>query len=283
MGIRKDIPIEVVDTINFWLNVLMTCKPNGNDEFCRGDSLSELYEKAGGTGEECGYVDFPAETKRLLDPWALVAVTVGSLIFVIFIFTVLYLYKLKQQRHRIKKRFVQQIARNIAIGPSPGSIPAQKLAEQVQHIGDESGAITKEALLKWISDVKLEFISKSDFEALWAAMDVDGVGKIDAVEFFVFLSSCGPQFEEVYKEEQRMPKMERLKLAARRLENINAFGEAGVRKIEHQLERRSRLNAHNKNPKRNSDLTSTTIERGSSFYGSTFFGSGIFGSAFFRK
>ena len=85
--------------------------------------------------------------------------------------------------------------------------------------------------------MKLEFISDSDFDALWAAMDLDNSGQVNAIDFFVFLSACGSEFEEVYNEQQVLPKKERLKLAARRLSNINRLGERGVRKLEMQLER----------------------------------------------
>ena len=48
---------------------------------------------------------------------------------------------------------MQQIARNINIGPSPKCLSIEKLAEEVQHIGNSDGIITKDELLKWISDV----------------------------------------------------------------------------------------------------------------------------------
>jgi len=245
IGIRSDIPNHVVRTINYWLNVLMTCAPADPNTVCPGGngSLESLYADAGGTGRECGYVQFPDEAKNgglSLSTGGIIGVVLGAVALVVIICSAVVVHKLRQQRRRIRKRFVQQIARNIAIGPSPGSIPPTKLAEQVQHIGDSNGVILKEDLRKWMDDVKLEFISEKDFEALWAAMDVDGSGKVDAVEFFIFLSSCGPQFEEVYNEEQSMSKMERLKLAARRLSVINSEGEAGVKMMEHKLERRSR-------------------------------------------
>ena len=67
----------------------------------------------------------------------------------------------------------------------------------------------------------LEFISDSDFNALWAAMDVDNNGEVNAIDFFVFLSACGSQFEEVFHEQQGLTKKERLDAAARRLSKIN--------------------------------------------------------------
>ena len=233
IGVRKDISKDVVSSLDFWLNHLMSCSPT--DE-CPSDSLSVLYEGKGGTGRECGYRNYPPINTGL-DPPILVGIVVGSVLFVAIVSFIVYRFKLLRQENRYKKRFVQQIARNINIGPSPSCISVEKLAEEVQHIGNSEGIIKKEELLKWINDVKLEFISDRDFDALWAAMDIDNNGEVNAIDFFVFLSACGEQFEEVYEEQRRMPKLERLKLAARRLSNINKLGEVGVRDIERKLER----------------------------------------------
>jgi hypothetical protein len=233
VGIRKDIPIQVVETMNYWLNVMMTCSPND----CGNASMAKLYPINGGTGRECNYVQYPPVKNDGLKPSVVAGIVLGVVIFAALCSTLIYKYKLYQQEQRYKKRFVQQIARNINIGPSPSCIPVDKLAEEVQHIGNSEGIITKPDLLQWMLDVKLEFISDRDFDALWAAMDPDNLGQVNAIDFFVFLSACGSQFEQVYQEQQSMPKNERLKLAARRLSNINKMGETGVRKLEMKLER----------------------------------------------
>jgi hypothetical protein len=237
VGIRKDIPIRVVETMNYWLNVMMTCSPND----CGNASMAELYSSNGGTGEECNYIADPVlGYDGFFKPGVVVGIVVGVVALVLLVSTVIYKYKLHQQEQRYKKRFVQQIARNINIGPSPSCIPVDKLAEEVLHIGDQHGVITKPDLLQWMLDVKLEFISNRDFNALWAAMDPDNQGAVNAIDFFVFLSACGHQFEQVYREQQSMSKTERLKWAARRLSNINKLGEKGVRQLEMKLERGGR-------------------------------------------
>jgi hypothetical protein len=234
-----DLPLELVVTLNYWLNLLMTCPPNSQ---CPNDSLAVLYPKNGGTGRECGYVQFPPLDQDGMDPKQVAGIVLGAVSFVFALSFSIYRIKLHRQEKRFRKRFVQQIARNISIGPSPKCIPVEKLAEEVQHIGNSEGTITKGELLKWMLDVKLEFISDRDFDALWAAMDLDNRGEVNAIDFFVFLSACGSQFEEVYHEQLTMPKKERLKLAARRLSNINKMGEEGVRALQNRLERNTRSN-----------------------------------------
>ena len=196
----------------------------------------------GATGQECGYVLYPTgpPEEKLLSAGAIAGIVVAGVVLILAAFIGWHCYKLKRQERRYKKRFVQQVARNIDIGRRPGCIPPEKLAEEIQHIGGGKDVISKEDLSKWMHDIKLNFISQKDFDALWHAMDIDGTGQVDAVEFIVFLSACGPQFEEVYDEQLKMPKLERLKLAARRLSNISAHGMEGVRKIERRLEQNSR-------------------------------------------
>ncbi len=245
IGIRKDIPLNTVYTLNYWMATLMGCPPSENEiGLCRGekDSLSILYADIGGSGgTECGYVAFPSnEDDPFLSAGATAGVLVGiGAVLAIALSLVFYRKSLEQQR-RYKKRFVQQIARNLTIGPSPGCIPADQLAKEIEHIGGKKGTISKHDLAKWMFDVKLTFLSEKDFDALWGAMDIDGKGAVDAIEFISFLSCCGSEFEEVYAEQQKLSKLERLKFAARRLENINEVGEEGVRRIENRMERRSR-------------------------------------------
>ena len=61
----------------------------------------------------------------------------------------------------------------------------------------------------------------------WSALDVDNSGEIDFVEFTVFLSSCGSEFEQVQKEQATMTKEEKLKHASKRLSakalNVDAY------------------------------------------------------------
>jgi hypothetical protein len=243
IGVSRDLPDKiVVDTLSYWMNILMICDPSDEDGACPEGNLATFHKKSGGTGSECGYVLFPPQeaSTALLSKGAIVGIVTGAIGFITLLFSSWHYYKLKQQERRYKERFVQQIARNIEIGPSPGLIPPEKLAEAIAHIGKGKGCISKEDLRTWIHDIKLDFIAEKDFDALWNAMDVNGSGEVDAVEFIVFMSACGSEFEKVYKAQAKLPKHERLKLAIRRLSNLAKHGEEGVRRIENQMDRSSR-------------------------------------------
>ena len=135
----------------------MTCSPTTE---CPDDSLVVLYKERGGNGHECNYVAFPPNDSGL-QPRIVVAIVLGTVAIVSVVLYVASQIRLHAQVKRYKKRFVQQIARNINIGPSPSCISVDKLAEEVQHIGNKDGIITKEELLKWMLDGKLGSVLQS--------------------------------------------------------------------------------------------------------------------------
>jgi hypothetical protein len=200
IGISREEPTEVARILSFWLTYLMTCNPVSD---CLDGNLATFYNnRGGGTGTECGYVLFPP--KRRLSNGSIIGIALGCLAFVGLAAVILHQIQMKRQENRYKKRFVEQIARNIEIGPSPGTIPPPKLSEQIMHISKHKGIIGKEDLRQWLLDIKMTFISDKDFNALWNAMDIGDRGYVDPVQFIVFLSACGPQFEQVYREHEGM-------------------------------------------------------------------------------
>ncbi|CAB9520555.1 expressed unknown protein [Seminavis robusta] len=250
IGVRTDLPNEVLDTLNYWLLALMACFPADPEGICfedgDGGSLSQLYDGRGGTGFECGYVQFPVlESAGGLHPGVIAAIVVVPVILVLLGSMVYHVYQLKAQEKRMKKRFIQQLARNIDIGESAREIPADKLTEAFKHIGGEDGLISKQDLAQWLNDLHMDFLSESDFDRLWDTMDMEGRGVVEPLDFFAFLSECGPQFKEVHMEYSSLPKIERQKLASRRLSNISAMGEEGVKQMERRNNRRSRLTVQN--------------------------------------
>ena len=243
IGVGNHLDRHVVDTLSFWIDVFMM-----------SGQLAAFYEGQGGTGKECGYVLYPQD-EPLMSVGGIVMLILGAVLIVCLPLLFFHRYRLKKQQARYKKRFVQQIARNIQIGRRPDCIPPDKLSEEILHIGKGKDYIQKEDLSQWMHDIKLNFISDKDFDALWSAMDIDGKGRVAAVDFVVFLSACGPEFEQVYEEQLKMPKLERLKLAARRLSVIATRGEQGVRDIERSLEMRSQAASQRSNFLRRSSST----------------------------
>ena len=292
-GVREDIPHEVVRTLNFWLQALMECYPDDPDTtngYCPNGkgSISRMYyarqeeSSLGGTGLECGYVQYPQPPTNhhgLSKRYKIITTVTPSAILIV-VWIALFYYKnrqLKKQEQRMKKRFIQQLARNIEIGPSAHNITAEKLSQAYQHISgvslnntastefgvaapvtrdsDSTTAtlnsayftptnefISKKDLAQWMNDLHLDFLSEKDFDRLWDTMDIHRHGYVDPIEFCIFLNECKKQFEQVHEEYNTMPKVEKMKLKTRRLSNIEAVGGdlEEIRKIERRIDRRSR-------------------------------------------
>ena len=98
---------------------------------------------------------------------------------------------------------------------------ADVLLKEFHHLdSNKGGTISKDEMTEWLKDGKLGEVSKSDFNAMWSAMDMDGNGEVDFIEFSTFLSGCGEAFNEVFEERKKMSKDEKMLKASQRLSVI---------------------------------------------------------------
>ena len=200
------------------------CQLDNPTEVCPTDkeALRDLYEsyseRARIDGKVCGY-EPPADG---LGGGAIAGIVIGCLVFAAIVHQLIFVYIMKLQRERYKKRFVQTVARNISIAPNPGALDAETLAEEFKRIDThEDGTISKAEMKAYLNKGQLGEILDVDFEALWSAMDTDNSGDVDAIEFIVFLSGCGDAFDSVYKEQKSMSKEERISYASKRFSLMN--------------------------------------------------------------
>ena len=203
------------------------CKPASPEEACPAEvgGAEKLYEEyqdvARVDGSVCGYAA-PNTSSGGLSPGAVAGIVLGIVAATCLALSAYYLRRLKDQRTRYKKRLVQNVARNVSIAPSPGGLSADKLAKEFNHIdANGDGSIGKSEMRNWLQDGKLGEISDSDFDAMWDAMSGKD-DRVNAIEFFVFLSGCGDAFDEVYKEQSAMTKEQKIALASRRLSSVVA-------------------------------------------------------------
>lgn len=234
IGVRSDMPQEVIDTIDYWMNELMTCSPTEPE--C--SSLAVMYRGFVATGYECGYTPYPPTGLTNVETACIV---LGVVCFVAIVAAVVFYFFTKQsQKKRVRKRFVQQVARNIPITSSPEDIPAEKLSQLFQHISEEKDIATKDDFMMWMTDINLRFLSDADYTYLWASIDKKRAGYVTPIDFVLFLKDCSQEFAMVRKELDDMPKSEYIKFVCRDLDRLKEDGAESVRRAEFKLKHGSR-------------------------------------------
>eukprot|EP00571_Detonula_confervacea_P011588 CAMPEP_0172307012 /NCGR_PEP_ID=MMETSP1058-20130122/7953_1 /TAXON_ID=83371 /ORGANISM="Detonula confervacea, Strain CCMP 353" /LENGTH=472 /DNA_ID=CAMNT_0013019071 /DNA_START=72 /DNA_END=1490 /DNA_ORIENTATION=+ len=158
------------------------------------------------------------EPPASLNGGGIALIVILSIAAVISACYIIYTRVAAAQKNRYKEHFIRGIARNITIASSAGMLSPDQLQKEFDHIDkDGGGTISKKELQDFIADGKLGDICDKDFDAMWLALDDDDSGEVDFVEFAVFLSSCGKEFDKVNKEQQAMTKEDKLKYASKRL------------------------------------------------------------------
>jgi len=109
-------------------------------------------------------------------------------------------YVLRRQQKRFRVTFAARVAETISLRPSRRTLTPDVLGKEFAKIdkalGEGDGYISKEELWEFVSSGKAGEMEEHDFNALFAALDVDHNGKVDFLEFCNFLSSCGSEFNE---------------------------------------------------------------------------------------
>jgi hypothetical protein len=184
------------------------------------DSYPTEEELCGGVANDPSCTESPyEEPDAKVNGGAIAGFTILGVALLVLCMYAIYHRQLKIQKRRVQKRFIRGVAQNITIAPTAGGLDTDAILKEFKHIDkDKGGTINKEELQVWLQDGKLGEISQSDFNVMWVAMDVDGNGSIDFVEFCTFLSGCGDAFEQVFTEQQtNLSKDEKFRRASLRL------------------------------------------------------------------
>ena len=131
----------------------------------------------------------------------------------------IHLYLQKQQAQRYRTAFATRIAETVRINRSSRrSLTPDALLSEFKRIDAdvEDGKLSQEELWQFLSDGKAGEMSRNDFDALFAAMDLDKNGSVDFLEFCAFMGQC----HDEYAKERSRPRVERSMSVARSLRKL---------------------------------------------------------------
>lgn len=177
------------------------------------ETVASTFERNDPKVKPNEYVEEPSTQPGVIAGFVVLAVAILVIGLVL-----LHMHLQKKQAQRYKHMFARRVAQTIRIEGGHKLLTPKALAEEFRRIDeDKSGFLDREELRAFVQSGKVGIMSDSDFNALFAAMDVDGSGQIDFAEFCSFLSVCGDVYDE---EEMMLTKSERtakLTSAANRL------------------------------------------------------------------
>jgi hypothetical protein len=147
------------------------------------------------TDPECSSSPYK-EPDASVESGAIAGFTVAGIVVLIAALYALHVWRTDQQAKRYKRMFAKRMADTIDVRASMRLLSPEALASEFKKIDSESpnGLISKEALWTFLSSGKAGDLSELDFNALFAAIDLDGNGTVDFLEFCTFMGKCSDEY-----------------------------------------------------------------------------------------
>mmetsp|Transcript_22800 Transcript_22800/g.52763 ORF Transcript_22800/g.52763 Transcript_22800/m.52763 type:complete len:332 (+) Transcript_22800:322-1317(+) len=145
--------------------------------------------------------------------------TVAGVVLLVIILYGVHLYLVHAQVNRYRARFARRIAETIDVRASVRNLTPDALAREFERIDEgvsKDGKISKEELWEFIASGKAGEMDQKDFDALFAAIDLDRNGEVDFVEFCAFMGKC--------EDEYRAARADRRSIVARRSVRASVAG-----------------------------------------------------------
>lgn len=181
----------------------------------------------------CVSINPYAEPDSSLRPSLLAAIFIVAAAILVSIVYTWFRRRMKAQEARYKHHFARRIAETIRIDGTTmmnqGMTP-EVLAEEFEKIDvSKDGLVSREELWEFLQTGKVGDIAKDDFDALFEAVDADGNGNVDFLEFCAFLGKIDDQVQEMHfdhhhkmnSEERKSMRMQTAKALINRADDDN--------------------------------------------------------------
>jgi hypothetical protein len=147
------------------------------------------------TDPECSESPYK-EPDASVESGVIAGFTVAGIVLLIGMLYYCHVMRVKQQERRYKTKFAKRIADTISLRVSMRQLTPEALASEFKKIDSETqdGQITKEELWTFLESGKAGELSESDFNALFSAIDLDGNGTVDFLEYCTFMGKCSGEY-----------------------------------------------------------------------------------------
>jgi len=151
---------------------------------------------------ESPYQEPPASVK----PGVIAGFVIAGVVLLVAVLYAIHRYLVAQQAKRYRITFAKRIADTINVQSSVRSLSPEALAEEFKQIDSkvQDGKLSKDELWEFISSGKAGEMDQRDFDALFAAMDLDKSGSVDFLEFCAFMGKCHDEYENARAGESRV-------------------------------------------------------------------------------
>jgi len=150
--------------------------------------------------------------------------TVAGVVLLVIILYGVHLYLVYAQVNRYRARFARRIAETIDVRASVRNLTPDALAREFERIDEgvsKDGKISKEELWEFIASGKAGEMDQKDFDALFAAIDLDRNGEVDFVEFCAFLGQCDNEYRAARRRSSVGLQQQRSMVASRLSETVS--------------------------------------------------------------
>lgn len=116
------------------------------------------------------------------------------------LFLIFYVYHRKRvanEAKRVRQNVAMRIAEQVKMNFNSEELSQEALIKEFQNIDSSGdGVLQKDEVKEFFMSDKVGSITEVEFNAIFAALDNDGNGEVDFVEFVSFLGQCAKEFEE---------------------------------------------------------------------------------------
>lgn len=166
-----------------------------NEDLCSKEGFCPTEEEWCESDPNCSISPYK-EPAAHVKPGAIAGFAVAGIVLLVLVLYGVHRYLNAKQAQRYRTLFAKRIADTIQVRGSVRSMNPGALAAEFERIdtGVKDGKLSKEELWEFISTGKAGDVDKRDFDALFAAIDLDKNGTVDFLEFCAFMGKCHDEY-----------------------------------------------------------------------------------------